>query len=867
MEIENSFNNLLLISETNAEKYNFFDFNTKIKYNILNTKLFWEKYNTLLKEFQFKDFFLAEKSNLYYSILRFDIDIYPCEETDELTRNETLNGKNRLYDNNLINKIIIFLFKKIEELKNDLQFLEDYEKICCVFLKKKWIKKDGFHLIFPYIFCDKNYHLDFYEKLQEYVNLEFPDKKITIDNVFSKPWILIGSKKNENSDMYYLTSVYNSSVTLISNSDYIYPELYSINKEVNIKKIFIKNNIIMSKSINWVNKSNVNENLNKIIGCKMMELLNPIRADDYNFWIDIGITLFNIGEGDHRFFSLFDNFSQKSKKYNEKQTKDLWEKYFKVKNKSIGSLIRYVLEDNNEQYLINAKQYYKECHFNSIDEIDDELHFLTVPLRGKTVTRISDEFFCKMFELKYNGQFVYAEKKWFKFTGCIYKIASKENMCLKINNLKEFIIDILNDFIIQYPSYKELVIKKKEKMKCTLETTKDILAIESFLRMRLNNDNFINLLNTNQSLMVCMNGVLDFDSKIFRITTPDDLSSYSTKIFFPIYTNNPLLEAEHVKLRNELYNYLDKLFNEHTEEILNLLAFSMVNNKSKILIVSMGETNTGKSAWINLLEKTFGDYACTMAKENIYVRQSERGRTKSDIINTKGRKFAFINETSGTECLATDEVKTFASGGADKFPARDLYEKSSDFTVTVTLWITCNLNELPYIPEVDDALWGRIKCIFFYSKFDRYAPKSLEEQIKKKHYPRSERINEFFDAVSGILLHELFERIKKIDFQNQTLHLPNLDENTNILRNNNNFIRKFALHKLEECKDAEIFTADLYRYYKIWCRENFANKRYSMTRTSGDISLFEKEIILVCNFIELITEHRTNKFKNVKFIV
>lgn len=863
MEIETKFKNLLLISETKNDVYNFFNFKTKIKYNILNTKLFWEMYNILLNEFQFYDCFLAEKSNLYYSILRFDIDIYPLNNII----NETNVNYLRLYDNDLINKVIIFLFKEIENLKNEYQNLEDHEKICCVFFKKKWSKKDGFHLIFPYIFCDKNYHLEFYNKLQKFVNdLKYPNIKISIDDVFNKPWILFGSKKNEDSDMYYLTSVYNSSITLISNVSYKNPEIYSINKEINIKKIFIKNNIKIEKNIIWSNNSNVNENLNKIIGCKMMELLSDLRADDYNYWIDIGITLFNIGEGDHRFFSLFDNFSKRSVKYDENKTKELWEKYFKVKNKTIGSLIRYIQMDNPEQYLKNIKEYYKECHFNNAYDSDDDLHFLTLILKGRSAVKISDAFYCKMFDLKYNREFIYSSKYWFMFNGYIYVNVSPQIVKQKIIDLKEFCSDIFNDFIIKYPDLRENVLKIKNKYVSSLENINTIDAIEKFLKTKLNNDIFYNLVNTNQSLMICANGVLDFDTKIFRITTPDDLSTYSTKIFFPIYTDNPLLRVEHEKLRIELYNYLYQLFDTNIEEVLRLLTFSMVNNKSKILVVSMGETNTGKSAWINLLEKTFGDYACTMAKENIYVRSSERGRTKSDIINTKGRKFAFINETSGTERLATDEVKTFVSGGADRFPARDIYEKSSDFTFTVTLWITCNLNELPYIKDEDDAIWDRIKCIIFNSKFDRYAPLDTQQQIEKKHYPRSEKISEFFDAVSKILLHDLFERIKKIDFEKETLYLPNLEKNTVIIKNNNNFIKKFALLKLEECNESFLFTSELYRSYKLWCKDNISFNKSNQIKNYGDLALFEKGILDACQYVKLVTENRTNKFKNVKYI-
>lgn len=862
MDIQKKLNDLLITSET-KDSFNFFKFDTKTKYFIKNVDIFWNLYNTLIKELPFNDHYLAEKPLLYYSYLRFDIDIY--SNTPNISR---------LYDNEFIVKIVTFLFEEIDKLNNDNQEIQQDEKICCIFTKKKWHEKDGLHLIFPYIFCDQNYHIHFYNILQKFIddnlnnNIESNNtiQKISVDNVFNKTWVLYGSKKSVDSEKYNLTSVYtfsNNIISLISNTSFNEASLYSVNTEVHIKKIFVKNVVVIKPEMFLHYSHDINKDYNKIIGVKMMELLHSSRSDNYDSWIDIGITLFNIGAGDHRFYALFDNFSKQSPKYIDGETLRLWEKVFYKTCKTIGSLIRYVKEDNLEQYIKNTKEYFKECYFIDIKE-DDPLHFL---LTDKV--QISNAFYCMVFGLKYDKNYVYSQKQWYMFNEYIYKEISDRIIGKKIIEIKDDTISLLNDLIVQYADSEESVknIKKKKiKVLNDIDNSAPLTNIIKYLSITMNNDAFKNLLNTNNKIMLCDNGVMDFNLRVFRTATSDDYSTRSTNNIFPIYSDNNILKETHNLLQIQLFNYLDQLFGDHTNEVLNLLTYTMVNNHSKILIVSMGETNTGKSAWVNLLEKTFGDYACTIAKETIYVRKSDRGKAKPEIVNTKGRKFAFVNETSGKECMAQDEVKMYVSGGADNFPARALYEPGGDMKMSATLWITCNTNELPYISDADDAIWDRIKCIFFKSKFDRYSPKCLEEQKKQQHYPRLESLNSFFESVAGIFLHFLFERLKQIN-ENETLHLPMLDKNTKKLRKNNNYIFKFTFHKLEEKQGEDILTVDLFGFFKNWYKNNFESKQNRIANSYGDIRTFEKEILSSCLYTTIKTEHKTNKFTNMHYII
>lgn len=88
---------------------------------------------------------------------------------------------------------------------------------------------------------------------------------------------------------------------------------------------------------------------------KMLDLLSAKRVEDYNDWITAGMAIYNSSSG--RSFSVWDDWSKKSKKYDSNLCKQKW-KSFKTKltdNKpdnqvTLGTIVYWCKQDSPEQY-------------------------------------------------------------------------------------------------------------------------------------------------------------------------------------------------------------------------------------------------------------------------------------------------------------------------------------------------------------------------------------------------------------------------------------------------------------------------------------------------------------------------------------
>jgi len=181
--------------------------------------------------------------------------------------------------------------------------------------------------------------------MKVFESLGIEDSSSVIDECCGTvPWLLYGSRKNEEAEPYLFSKVFNSESVEIdldtAFNDYL---IYDANEDI----IDIKGNIMyyLPRILSIIpftrdtydvkdglatKRANVKPNRKKIdkrislsseeslkIAGELVPMIGDFRADDYHDWMGVGWTLYNIGDGGEEALSLWLEFSSRSEKYDE----------------------------------------------------------------------------------------------------------------------------------------------------------------------------------------------------------------------------------------------------------------------------------------------------------------------------------------------------------------------------------------------------------------------------------------------------------------------------------------------------------------------------------------------------------------------
>lgn len=847
--ITKKFYKLLKESKVDKNESNFNFISIKkypIKYNISNIGKFWKYYNFLIENTT-KIFYLMERPMLNYSYLRFDIDFYGLKKNEE-----------RLYDNNILTNIITYITNLINKvICNDIKY-DKKQTTCCLFLKKTWTEKDGIHLLFPYFICNKEYHDYFVNELRKYLNQLIPENKniskINVDNVFNLSWVLYRSKKNNDSILYELYAVYLNKEVINNINKFKVPSLYSVNKQSN--DVYVKSKVKINNVKSFLTNKQIKNNLHTIINNNLLDLLDRDRANEYNLWISLGIILFNLGCGSNDFLELWIDFSKKSPKYDKKNIENdcvnKW-KTFKVTNITINTLLYLIKKDNPDSYnnLKNIK--INELINSNYDQSNDIL---------KCDEIIYQENIAEIFKDIYQLDIVYVsinnkQGEWYIFNGVTYDKQPIQVIRTNLKKLYDTLYDIFSNLIINTDNEdkKNKLSKNIKTIKKWLKTDSTINAIINLAKDNLINVNFVKLKDTNPYLIACNNGIIDLENKIFRESTPDDFCTLRTNILF----ETVLLKIE----QDALEDYLSKLFTDADlrNEFLRLLASLLIpTTKEKKMIFAVGETNSGKSKFVNFLEYAFGEYVGPLPKEFMYKNKNKSSsQAKPELSKTKGTIFAFISELSNMDKLDIAHLKEITGG--DTTFTRGLYEGGTNMKISFALYVSTNIDNIPHIPE-DDAFWGRLYIVEFSSLYSDTYPQDEKEQYEKKIFPNNTELDMFFRSHAHVLLHKIFEIYKTIEKKEK---FPIIQAYTKKIRKSNSIICEYISNRIETFEyetnpldtTDKILVNELYSDYSSW----YLNSGYHKTNNKMyDTKSFVANLL---KNIDSITYHIEKKRKYI----
>ena len=188
----------------------------------------------------------------------------------------------------------------------------------------------------------------------------------------------------------------------------------------------------VNKVIDKINKAVRKDKIDnpKISDEVMTDLLNSLdscRYNDYNYWLSVGMALYNDGYN----IKLFKDFSMKSKKYTLGCEIRKWQQFKPVENPTTtGTLWFYLIKDNNEKYIelrdkVDSKNYDFKVDLTE-DEFDEKkMHtLLMADIKELGIAEYKSRFFSKSKSFQYFNHFIFKISD----NNMIFKIEYKESI-------------------------------------------------------------------------------------------------------------------------------------------------------------------------------------------------------------------------------------------------------------------------------------------------------------------------------------------------------------------------------------------------------------------------------------------------------
>lgn len=820
----------------------------KGKYHLNRERLenLWEIYCDTLESDPDMISGVAEKPQNHLPVL-VDIDLKVKEEKDSI---------DDILDQGLYNMTSV---KEIIEVYQAVlrSIIEDCteENLLCVVLEKPGYRiqkgnasyyKNGLHLAFPNCFlskADQEVHLIprvliELDKVKPLDAFGFSNAKEYIDDSCCKvPWLLYGSRKSESMDYYKVTKVFDACLDELSLEDafaqynifdrdeeiidirgkvkYYLPRILSIipyGRDV----CDLKSGLVSPLKEQLRKKKNASKKTAKTISvkkalqiaAKLLPMLADYRTEDYNEWMTIGWTLYNISDGSPDGLDLWCQFSSKSsEQYDESKCIYSWERMVK-KDLTLGTLRYYANLDSPEKYMKFKQEemtkYTKESLEGSHNDIAKALHAL-----------YGDEFVCASITNKLWYQFI--DHKWEMIEEGVFlrrKIsetgefgildkfvkagqelyaqmasADKANQAMLQTRLKQITTMIRN---LKTSPYKSNIMKE---------------AMEIFYDKR-----FKEKLDTNPYIIGFKNGVYDLKMNKFRPGRPEDFISKCMPIDYVNYNEDD--EKVH-----DVYTFLEKVFPDKSVRTYFMDTASDIfvgGNHQKQVYFWLGEGDNGKSVTQSIFEQMLGPLAIKFNTTVVTGKKPSSGSAYADLARAGGGvRWAVLEEPDGDELINVGVLKHLS--GNDSFYARDLFERGKDgreITPMFKLLFICN--KLPRLKHADKATFNRIRVLPFESTFCRPsdpAPATYAEQLLQKRFPMDKnfgkKIPGMLSAFAWVLLRHRLTITTRVEPEKVRVA-------TAMYQKQNDIYRRFTEESLVEDEKGQIQLTELYSQFKEW---------------------------------------------------
>lgn len=789
---------------------------------------------------------LAEKPQQYLPIL-VDIDL-------KIKDDGTIQYGEHLYNEKQCNQIIE-IYQSV--LRQIIENCDDSNLLCVVLEKPIYYinsgeisyAKNGFHLHFPGVFlnkADQEIHLlprvrEMVKTMNIFSNLGIEDSSIVVDRAVCKNhWLVYGSRKSEDMDPYLVTRVVGSDGYEIdieeAFSDY---SIYDLNeKSLNIKNRVKEYFPRILSILPWGRKTHevknglqlpIKEKVNdpvkrdKIISlssteelkisAKLLPMISDSRTEDYHEWMQVGWSLYNIGDGSEEALSQWLDFSSRCEdKYDEASCIYEWSKMIK-KNCSIGTL-RYLAKKDSPK---NYDEFVKEKIQNKIKDSLDGAH----------------NDIAKVLKEQYGDEFVCASitnKIWYQFTGHIWQEMEEGNFLREkisddsglVDKYKQQLHECINklggDDKAEKTMY-EARMKQISKIVSNLKSAPFKNNVMKEAQEVFYNREFKEKLDQNKNIIAFKNGIYDLNENRFRDGLPEDFVSKCLPIDYTIYQDTDE-EVENI------IEFLQKVFPDTSIRNYFLDTYSDIfvgANTQKKVYLWTGEGDNGKSITQAFFDRMLGELAIKFNTQYFTGKKVSTGSANPELARAAPPvRHVTMEEPDADETLNIGELKKLSGG--DTYWARDLFEKgksSREVKPMFTLTFICN--KLPKLKYSDKATWNRLRVIPFESTFvepGAPCPKTFEEQLLEKRFPMDKTFDSKISGMVSAFAWYLLEWRKKVTIR---VEPEKVKEATAVYRRQNDIYRQFIEENIAEDKASIVSLSDIYPHFKEWYKEGWSN--------------------------------------------
>jgi len=843
------------------------------KYFIADNEL--DEFHSIYEEQIFKknrNSFLTEKHLENYSKMCIDIDLRYSE-----------NGP-RIYTLNFIKEVISYYQDGIRavmsEEPNSAQLLAYvFEKDHPEYDEEKKVLKDGIHIMFP--FTCINYRAQNWirknviERLKDHPELSTciaPIESVFDDSVIERNnWIMYGSKKNEKSQSYKLTYIFD----LELDENTIPDDNLQLLKLLSIRKRFTETQTIVDTILQ--NEAKVRESImeaetqlqmmtdtmvletrqrkSKPYMKTLLSLLKKHRVNDYNEWFRIGALLYNEGEDN---LDVWKEWSSTSTKYNESHCDKLWNetypRYPEEKRIHLASLQKMAREDSPSQYFTEMEPHQKEDDL--MDKINNSL-------------RNTDYEFAQLIHHVLKDKYRFSRGKWYLFEGHQWKVIEDEPIQLK-NDMIVIIGGLLFNYSsmltlkianlqakngVPLPEGDPLLVRRTalEKTIARLKsyTTKTTIVNES--KLLFNDNNFFKELDMNIYLLGFNNGVYDLKEGKFRKGEPDDKISYSTG-----YDYTDKLNMETRKTIMDLFE--NSLPNANVREfMLTFFSSTLIGrNKNELFVNLEGTGGNGKGVITTLHDYAMGDYAGTLDNAYLTNVSSSQESHNSKLISVFKKRYVQVNEPPKGKILNQDFIKELT--GNDKIQVRKAHAADPEICDVPMFKLVMLCNKMPRIEETHDGGFRRrYKGINFPNLFvDREPTKPNEfradPNIKMK-FKDDIRFRQQYMII-------LMEYLRRYIENGERITIPaEVDQNSRNILQTQDYYSEFVNERIEITKEEMdyVTNGDLYLSFKEYYSKYIGSSRGKLVSSTEFIGIMKQ------TFSIFGVEFRTNiKTRSVK---
>jgi len=274
-----------------------------------------------------------------------------------------------------------------------------------------------------------------------------------------------------------------------------------------------------------------------------------------------------------------------------------------------------------------------------------------------------------------------------------------------------------------------------------------------------------------------------------------------------------LLPRKKAVSRNKEKNSLLNSFKIEQVGTDNFYGFELDGNHRYLMgDFTVTHNSNSKSALLNLVQKTIGDYYCILPIALLTQKRTASNNAQSELERTKGRRLSVMQEPGEGEKLNIGLMKELSGG--DRILVRGLFKEPIEFRPQFKMIMTCN--ELPEVPSDDGGTWRRIRVVEFTSKFlDNPDPN------KPNEFPLDPELMPKFDKWADTFISMMIEHHKNFDPKNMT-EPREVTNATEGYKKNNDVIGQFISERMvkDETSTDRILVNKVFTDFKSWAYQN-----------------------------------------------